>query len=504
MTKPAALFVAVAMAVSAACVGVIAFFGVGVSFGSSALSSFGALGLMALLHLAFMRGAPQDDGRLEDIDRVVTDLQSRLTTMEARMATLDAAGGERARSATRPIVEELAALGGLVTTLAKEVSAHDVRFAKMEIAAQRSPAQKPPPPVQVAAPPPPPPVASAPSPFVAPPPPVEPAPEVAVEPNAYPKRIGKRAKLAPSVRPPTPPIQQAYDPDEFDPDQEQDAAPAAPPPPVVDLGVRKRFERALSDGRINIHLQPIVALPSRRTLHYEALARLTEGDGEIEARAFVGQAAAEGLAGAIDKVVLERAADVAVRLAASGRTGTVFVNIAPETLDDRQALDEIAAIIEDRSELARLLVLEFGHRAFRNFGNAERAALGRFLERGVRLSIDRAESVKFNPGELAAFGVRFVKVSAGMLLDPESARGASIHPADLSGLMVRHGIELIATHVEEERTVPELLDMDVKAGQGFLFGGARPVRPPASGQRDAGRDEAPARRMSPPRSASGR
>ncbi|MET0313122.1 MAG: EAL domain-containing protein, partial [Hansschlegelia sp.] len=320
---------------------------------------------------------------------------------------------------------------------------------------------------------------------------VQPEPEPILDPTPAPemsaaKRAPKRGpKSAPAVRPPSPPIREAFETDVFDPDEEDVAPVAAVVAPAPDLGVRKRFERALRDNRIGIHLQPIVALPSRRTLHYEALVRMSEGDGELEARAFLTQAAAEGLAGAIDSAVVEQAAGVALRLAASGRTGTVFVNIAPETLEDKAALDAIVRVVEDRSEVARLLVLEFGHKAFQRFGAAERTALGPFLERGVRLSIDRAEHVKFEPRELANFGVRFVKIGADKLLDAESAKGASIHPADLSGLMARHGIELIATHVEEERTVPELLDMDVKAGQGFLFGGARPVRPQSGAQIDA-------------------
>jgi cyclic-di-GMP phosphodiesterase TipF (flagellum assembly factor) len=514
MTKLTASFVAVAMAVSAACVGVISFFGLGLSVGGAMLCGFGALALMALMQLAFARSPAHDEGRLEDLDRVVTDLQSRLTTMEARIATLDAAGGERARAAARPIVEELAALGGLVTSLAKEVAAHDVRFAKMEIAAHGG--SSAPRSVMPSAPRAAPPVA-VPAPVAKPvyEPPVVPeialpvAPEPILDPPSASeipagKRAPKRAtKSAPAVRPPSPPIREAFEHELFDP--EEDAAPVASvAAPATDLGIRKRFERALRDNRIGIHLQPIVALPSRRTLHYEALVRMSEGDGELEARAFLTQAAAEGLAGAIDSAVVEQAAGVALRLAASGRTGTVFVNIAPETLEDKAALDQLVRVVEDRSEVARLLVLEFGHKAFQRFGAAERTALGRFLERGVRLSIDRAEHVKFEPRELANFGVRFVKIGADKLLDAESAKGASIHPADLSGLLARHGIELIATHVEEERTVPELLDMDVKAGQGFLFGGARPVRPQSGAQIETAPAAAHAHRRVAQRSAAAR
>ena len=66
-------------------------------------------------------------------------------------------------------------------------------------------------------------------------------------------------------------------------------------------------------------------------------------------------------------------------------------------------------------------------------------------------------------------------------LSPCSARrrssGASdIHPADLSDLLGRFGIDLIAEKIESEGTVVDLLDHDVKFGQGFLFSPPRPVR----------------------------
>ena len=58
------------------------------------------------------------------------------------------------------------------------------------------------------------------------------------------------------------------------------------------------------------------------------------------------------------------------------------------------------------------------------------------------------------------------------------SRGGSsdIHAADLSDLLHRHGISLIADHIETENQVVELLDYDMRFGQGFLFSPPRPVR----------------------------
>src|SRR5262249_52568447 len=74
-------------------------------------------------------------------------------------------------------------------------------------------------------------------------------------------------------------------------------------------------------------------------------------------------------------------------------------------------------------------------------------------------------------------GVRFIKVPAALLLDPKQSSTSDIHPSDLSDLLGRFGIDLIAEKIEGERAVVDLLDYDVRFGQGFLFAPPRPLRP---------------------------
>ena len=47
---------------------------------------------------------------------------------------------------------------------------------------------------------------------------------------------------------------------------------------------------------------------------------------------------------------------------------------------------------------------------------------------------------------------------------------------DFKKLLERHGLNLIAERVEDEKTVVQLLDYNVDFAQGFLFGEPRAVR----------------------------
>jgi cyclic-di-GMP phosphodiesterase TipF (flagellum assembly factor) len=95
---------------------------------------------------------------------------------------------------------------------------------------------------------------------------------------------------------------------------------------------------------------------------------------------------------------------------------------------------------------------------------------------GVRFSMDHVQDLHMEPRELADRGIRLVKVPAKLLLELADPRAFDIHPADLSDLLARFGVSLIAERVESETTVIDLLEYEVRFGQGFLFAPPRPVR----------------------------
>ena len=133
--------------------------------------------------------------------------------------------------------------------------------------------------------------------------------------------------------------------------------------------------------------------------------------------------------------------------------------------------------LEANRALAPSLVLEFKQSTFRNLGPAETENLAALAQRGFRFSIDHVTDLRIEPRELADRGVRFIKVPASLLLDPRQTSTSDIHPSDLSDLLGRFGIDLIAERIEGERAVVDLLDYDVRFGQGFLFAPPRPLRP---------------------------
>ena len=110
--------------------------------------------------------------------------------------------------------------------------------------------------------------------------------------------------------------------------------------------------------------------------------------------------------------------------------------------------------------------------------------MGRLADLGFRFSIDKVQALDFNFADLARSEVKFIKVSADLLLGAlldDSARASipalkDLHYADYAALTRRYGVELVAEKVEHERQVVDILDLDVAFAQGHLFGEPRAIR----------------------------
>jgi cyclic-di-GMP phosphodiesterase TipF (flagellum assembly factor) len=258
--------------------------------------------------------------------------------------------------------------------------------------------------------------------------------------------------------------------------------PAASAPARSDAQILTSVRNAIEGNNVDIFLQPIVTLPQRKVRYYEAVTRLRDAGGDIlTADDFIPAAEAAGLMGRLDNMVMLRCVQVLRRLQVRNKDVGVFCNVAAATLGNPATFTQYLDFLEANRALAPSLVLEFKHSTLRNLGPTESEHLAALAQRGYRFSIDHVKDLRIEPRELADRGVRFIKMPASLLLDPKQTSASDIHPADISDLLGRFGIELIAERIEGERAVVDLLDYEVRFGQGFLFAAPRPLRSEAAG-----------------------
>jgi cyclic-di-GMP phosphodiesterase TipF (flagellum assembly factor) len=207
------------------------------------------------------------------------------------------------------------------------------------------------------------------------------------------------------------------------------------------------------------------------------MSRLRTEDGDIlPAADFIEIAELAGLMPKIDNLLVFRCVQVTRRLQLKSRDVGLFCNVSATTLADAVYFKQFLDFMEANRALAPALVFEFTQQAYRSFGPIEQEALSALAERGFRFSMDHVNDLRMEPKELADRGFRYLKVPAKLLLGKGGSLQTDIHAEDLADLLARYGIDLVAERIESESMVVDLLDYDVRFGQGFLFSAPRPVR----------------------------
>ncbi len=240
---------------------------------------------------------------------------------------------------------------------------------------------------------------------------------------------------------------------------------------------------AFDASGLEIHLQPLVSLPQRKVVSYEAVARLRiAGTDDVASStlltpdAFLTVLERHGRTTDLDRRMLQRAATVARHLAGRGSQTSVAYGLSPLSLFEPGFLRSLSRLVSDEPDLAGRLVVALPQTSWRNL-DAEQSGLLAGLRGLVGVILDRPVDLNLDPSTLADHGVSQVKVPADMLLRPSAHEAMTdIVVEDLVPALNRAGIQLVVTRVERETDVPDLLDLNVPLAQGTVFAPARAVR----------------------------
>ncbi len=259
------------------------------------------------------------------------------------------------------------------------------------------------------------------------------------------------------------------------------SAPPEPPEPAIDPAeeARKRaILQAFREDHLEIHLQPVVNLPQRKTRFYEALARLRLDEQTLlQPDEFLPVLEESQLLPELDGKVAARAAAVARHLVNRGSEGFVSCNLAAASVRTPGFLRALGRILEAYPDILGRLAFEIPQRAWRMLDAESAGALEQLRAKGAFFILDRATDMRLDPLSLADRGVAYAKLPARMLLDPQPSHGLDFETADLATVLGRAGIRLVADRVETESDVPDLIDIDVPLAQGYVFAPPRAVRP---------------------------
>ncbi|TAL32478.1 MAG: EAL domain-containing protein [Alphaproteobacteria bacterium] len=239
---------------------------------------------------------------------------------------------------------------------------------------------------------------------------------------------------------------------------------------ATDEQVLQLLNAAVRQDRIDLFLQPIMALPQRKLRFYEMFSRIRiKPDVYLPAERYIEVAMSQDLVPAIDNLLLLRGLQL-IREVQDDSGGAFFCNITSVTLNDPKFMGDLVEFIARNRGMAPRLVFELGQRDLATMSPDALPILEGLSRLGCRFSMDQVRSLSFDFAHMEARHIRFIKADAELVLREMKERGGMARLKRLKAELDTNGIDFIVTRIESERQLVELLDLGIDYGQGFLFG----------------------------------
>ncbi|MFM9940855.1 MAG: EAL domain-containing protein [Hyphomicrobiaceae bacterium] len=246
------------------------------------------------------------------------------------------------------------------------------------------------------------------------------------------------------------------------------------PSPYARLAV---IAEAVAADRVDLFLDPILALEDRKARHFEVSVRLCDDNGAtIAADELAPVIGGTGLLARIDAAKLTRTAAVADRLAQRGNNASLFANLQPESLADNGFLDVFADTFVDREPICTRLVLAFTQADVRDFADVHWEAIATMTELGFRFALEHVTDLDMDFELLKENGFAFVKLDASVFLEGMQAGDDLVPSADICRHMAELGLGLVVGGIVDEMDLAKIMGFGVIYGQGALFGEPRAVQ----------------------------
>jgi PAS domain S-box-containing protein len=231
-----------------------------------------------------------------------------------------------------------------------------------------------------------------------------------------------------------------------------------------------RLHDALTGDDFVLYAQPIVDLRTGEVVQRELLLRLVEPDGRVVSPgAFLSTAEKYGIIGDIDRLVIERAVD----LAATGLA--VELNLSARSIGDAGILEHIERCLGQTGADPALLVFEITETAIVEDQLAAHAFADRLHALGSKLALDDFGTGYCGFTYLKRIPVDYLKIDIEFVRDLITNPGSRHVVEAVVALAQGFGAETIAEGVENAETIELLRALGVDQAQGYFLGRPEPV-----------------------------
>lgn len=255
-------------------------------------------------------------------------------------------------------------------------------------------------------------------------------------------------------------------------DQANDHQTGDASPKASAFVIREKLHEAVTRKHIDLFVQPIVTLPQRHIKYFELFGRLRLRAGTyLPAAEYMALAGEEKIINHLDTLLFTQGIKI---LHAQHQNGDIpvscFINLKPFTLRNTVFMHTLLKLLKRYRAIAPYLIFELHYQDFTLLSPGEIKILNGLAHIGCRFSLDHVPHIPEDVKTLHARHINFLKVTAETILKEGQGENGFSNVLSKKRNLDINGIDLIVERVEKERQVIEILDYDIKYGQGYLFG----------------------------------
>ncbi len=225
--------------------------------------------------------------------------------------------------------------------------------------------------------------------------------------------------------------------------------------------------RALAEGDLDLHYQPLVDLRTGTVHGVEALLRWDARRPDE----FLPAVERTDLIRAVTDFVLDRALDDLARWRAAGHEIGVSINLAAANLEEMDLPERVAHALLRHRLPGHLLTLEITEGAALSTGAIPDRVVAALDAAGVAFSIDDFGTGHSSLVRIARFPVKEIKIDRSFVGDMQHAKLPIV--ATSITLARSLGLRVVAEGVEDAGTMDQLRSLGCDIGQGYYF--SRPL-----------------------------
>jgi len=234
------------------------------------------------------------------------------------------------------------------------------------------------------------------------------------------------------------------------------------------------FRKICATKNFDLVYMPICHLNSGRVHHFEALTRFKTGSGEESPYQLITLAEEIGVISEFDLVVAQKAIDFIIQRATKGYQTPIAVNVSGHSIQDKDFLKELHALVKKATNVSRMLMFEITESAEILDLESVNASIQEFRQKGFKFALDDFGAGAASFDYLNSFDVDTVKFDGPVVKRAYATDKGKAFLASMATLCRETGVETIAEMVEDEPLATFLKDCGIDLGQGYYFG--RPER----------------------------